>query len=168
MAADAIVAVHTGFVGFVVVGQLLILLGVLFRWRWTRNPWFRVIHLVCIGIVAFEAMNNITCPLTTWERDLRDLAGQSVNDSPIGWFFNSILFFNWPREYFTWIHISFGAFVLATFLLAPARFGRWQPLTLIPGLGLTRVAPAPTTPVEEPVVAPTSSETAVTTGGVVM
>jgi hypothetical protein len=95
-AADAIVAFHTGYVGFVVVGQLLILLGVIFRWRWVRNPWFRVIHLACIAVVALEAMSHITCPLTTWERDLRDLAGQSVNDSPIGWFFNSILFFNWP------------------------------------------------------------------------
>jgi hypothetical protein len=145
-AADALVAFHTAYVGFVLVGQLLILLGWALRWRWVRNPWFRVIHLLCIGVVAFEAMNGITCPLTLWERDLRALSGQSLTDSPVGWFFNSILFFNLPREFFTWIHISFGGLVAATFLLAPPRVGRWQPLTLIPGLGLTRVRPAPPAP----------------------
>jgi hypothetical protein len=120
--AEFIVAFHTLYVGFVVVGQLLILIGLVCRWRWVRNPWFRVMHLLCIGVVAAEAMCNVTCPLTVWERQLRALSGQSVNDSAIGWFFNSILFFNWPREYFTWIHIGFGALVLGTFLLGPPHF----------------------------------------------
>ncbi len=126
-AADLIVAFHTAYVGFVVVGQLLILLGLVCRWQWVRNPWFRVIHLLCIGVVAAEACCGVTCPLTLWERDLRALAGQGVNDSAIGWFFNSILFFNWPREYFTWIHISFGAMVLGTFIFGMPRFRRRKP-----------------------------------------
>ncbi len=127
-AADLVVAFHTAFVGFVVVGQLLILLGLLCRWRWVRNPWFRVIHLLCIGVVAAEAVCGVTCPLTVWERDLRTLAGQGVNDSTIGWFFNAILFFNMPRQFFTWIHISFGCIVLGTFLLGPPRFRRRNPV----------------------------------------
>ena len=122
--ADALVAFHTAYVGFVVVGQLLIVVGLICRWQWVRNPWFRLMHLLCIGIVAAEAACGVTCPLTNWERDLRVLSGQTVNDSLIGWFFNSILFFNWPRETFTWIHIGFGALVLGTFLLGPPRFRR--------------------------------------------
>jgi hypothetical protein len=125
--ADCVVAFHTLYVGFVVVGQLLILIGLACRWRWVRNPWFRVLHLICIGVVALEAMGGVTCPLTNLERHLRVLSGQGANDSLIGWFFNSILFFNWPREYFTWIHIGFGALVLGTFLLGPPRFRRRQP-----------------------------------------
>jgi hypothetical protein len=121
------VAVHTLFVGFVVIGQLLILIGLVCRWKWVRNPWFRVIHLLCIGIVAGEAASGVTCPLTIWERDLRGLSGQTVNDSAIGWFFNSILFFNMPRQFFVWIHISFGALVLGTFLFGPPRFRRQAP-----------------------------------------
>jgi hypothetical protein len=77
--------------------------------------------------VAAEAAAGITCPLTTWERGLRVLSGQSVNESVVGWFFNSILFFNMPREFFTWIHIGFGALVLGTFLLGPPRFRRRKP-----------------------------------------
>ena len=126
-AADLVVAFHTAYVGFVVVGQLLIVIGLLCRWRWVRNPWFRVIHLLAIGVVASEAVCGVTCPLTLWERDLRALAGQGVNDSAIGWFFNAILFFNMPRQFFTWIHISFGAIVLGTFLLGPPRFRRRKP-----------------------------------------
>jgi len=126
--ADFIVAFHTLFVGFVVVGQLLIMIGLICRWQWVRNPWFRVVHLLCIGVVAAEAACGVTCPLTTWERDLRALAGQTVNDSAVGWFFNSILFFNMPREFFTWIHIGFGVLVLATFLIGFPRFRRRRSL----------------------------------------
>ena len=122
--ADFIVAFHTLFVGFVVVGQALILIGLVCRWKWVRNPWFRVIHRLCIGVVAAEATCGVICPLTLWERDLRALSGQTVNDSVVGWFFNSILFFNMPREFFTWIHISFGALVLGTFLIGMPRFRR--------------------------------------------
>ena len=61
-----------------VPGLLLILLGACLRWQWVRNRWFRVAHLLAIVIVAFEAINNIECPLTTWEYDLRRLAGQDV------------------------------------------------------------------------------------------
>ena len=124
--ADLLVAFHTAYVGFVVVGQLLIVMGLVCRWQWVRNPWFRVIHLLAIGFVAAEAACGVTCPLTLWERGLRDLAHQTVNSSAIGWFFNSILFFNWPREYFTWIHIGFGALVLGTFVFGPPRFRRRQ------------------------------------------
>ena len=135
-AADLVVAFHTAYVGFVVVGLLLILAGLVLRWKWVRNPWFRVIHLLAIGVVALEAANGVVCPLTLLERDLRGLAGQGVNDSAIGWFFNSILFFNWPREYFTWIHIGFGALVLGTFFLGMPHFRRRKP-------AVAEVGPAP-------------------------
>jgi len=137
-AADLIVAFHTAFVGFVVVGQLLILIGLLCRWRWVRNPWFRVIHLLCIGVVAADAACGVVCPLTLWERDLRGLAGQGVNDSAIGWFFNAILFFNMPRQFFTWIHIGFGAIVLGTFLFGPPRFRRRKPTSGASGAASAR------------------------------
>ena len=122
--ADFIVAFHTLFVGFVVVGQLLIVLGLLCRWKWVRNAWFRVAHLLCIGVVVAEALCGVMCPLTTWEWQLRHMSGQTVNDSAVGWFFNSILFFNLPHQFFTWIYIGFGTMVLATFLLGMPRFRR--------------------------------------------
>src|SRR5436309_1713642 len=53
--ADLLFAVHFGYVSFVVLGQLAILIGWALRWLWIRNPWFRISHLVMILIVAFEA-----------------------------------------------------------------------------------------------------------------
>jgi hypothetical protein len=69
--ADVIVAVHLVYVGYVVLGQLAIMAGVLLKWQWVRNPALRWSHLAMICIVAAEAMVDFECPLTTWERHLR-------------------------------------------------------------------------------------------------
>jgi len=68
LAADAVVIVHVAYVAFVAVGLLAILLGLVCRWRWVRNFWFRSLHLLAILVVAAEAVCGITCPLTTWEQ----------------------------------------------------------------------------------------------------
>src|SRR5947209_2400170 len=78
--ADAVVALHAAYVGFVVVGELAIVVGALLGWRWVRNPWFRTVHLLMIAVVAYESIYHINCPLTDWERDLRELAGQQTNN----------------------------------------------------------------------------------------
>ena len=72
--ADVIGFIHFGYVGFVVIGQLLILIGIALRWRWIRNLRFRLIHLFMILVVALESLGRIMCPLTTWENELRVLA----------------------------------------------------------------------------------------------
>ena len=50
--ADGLVALHVAYVAFIVLGQLLILAGLVFRWQWVRNFWFRLAHLVAIAIVG--------------------------------------------------------------------------------------------------------------------
>jgi hypothetical protein len=69
--ADVIVVIHAAYVGYVIVGVVLILLGLLYRWNWIRNPWFRWSHFAMIGVVAAEAVLGIMCPLTRWENQLR-------------------------------------------------------------------------------------------------
>src|SRR5262245_36576837 len=78
--ADLLVAIHVGYVCYVVVGQLLIWLGLARRWGWVRNPWFRWTHLLAIVVVSLEAVMNWPCPLTVWEGQLRGAAGQEVSD----------------------------------------------------------------------------------------
>jgi Protein of Unknown function (DUF2784) len=120
--ADAVVAVHAAFVGFVVFGQLLVLAGVVRGWAWVRNPWFRTAHLLCIGYVALEAAAGVTCPLTTWEHELRTLAGQPVPDASfVGRLFHNLLFVNVGESFLPWFHMGFGLLVLVTFVLAPPR-----------------------------------------------
>lgn len=69
--ANLIVAVHLAYVSYVVFGLLVILVGMALKWQWIRNPWFRITHVTMILIVAFEAVVEFECPLTTWERNLR-------------------------------------------------------------------------------------------------
>src|SRR5437899_599519 len=94
--ADILAALHLVFVLFVIVAQLLIVVGILARWAWVRNPWFRISHLVMIGIVALESIVDFECPLTTWEYMLRDAAGQGSHQGEtfIGRLVANIMFFD--------------------------------------------------------------------------
>ena len=118
--ADAVVVAHLGYVGFIVFGQILILVGAGLRWRCIRNPWFRWSHLAASAIVALEAMAGIVCPLTNWENDLRRLAGQEVAEGTfVGRLVHAILFFELPAQMFTTIYLIFALLVLATLWLVP-------------------------------------------------
>lgn len=123
--ADVVVAIHVAYVSYVVVGQLAIFAGVVLRWQWIRNFWFRLTHLVAIGIVAFEAILNITCPLTKWEYELRLAAGQQPSgETFMGRLLHGVIYYNWPPWVFTVIYIGFAVLVLATFVFAPPRWRR--------------------------------------------
>ncbi|MSR31868.1 MAG: DUF2784 domain-containing protein [Gemmataceae bacterium] len=121
--ADILVLVHLSFVAFVVLGQLAILLAWIFKGRWARNFWFRLIHLAAISFVAVEGIFDVECPVTVWERNLRARAGQEVFQVPfIPRMANRILFYpGIPHKYFEWAHIGFGGLVLLTFVFFPPR-----------------------------------------------
>jgi len=122
LAADLTVIVHAGYVSYVVLGQLLILVGILCRWNWVRNPWFRWTHLSAILIVVVEALYGIVCPLTTLENELRRRAGQSGYQGDfIAGLVHDLLFFDFEPWVFTLIYAAFGLLVLSTFAIAPPR-----------------------------------------------
>lgn len=123
LVADVIVVVHFAFMAFVVVGQLLILAGWIWKWAWIRNPWFRVAHLAAIVLVALEAVGGIVCPLTQWEYDLRVKAGHGAREgSFIGRLVHDLLFYDWPSWVFTTLYVGFALLVLLTFMLAPPKW----------------------------------------------
>lgn len=120
--ADAIVVFHLAYVAFIVLGLAAILAGVVFRWSWVRNPVFRLIHLTMIGIVVGEALAGVPCPLTVWEKQLRLQAGQAAYPGDfLGYWAHRLIFYRAEPWVFTVIYITFGAAVLAAFLLAPPR-----------------------------------------------
>ncbi|HSQ57775.1 MAG TPA: DUF2784 domain-containing protein [Gemmata sp.] len=80
-AADLMIAIHVAYVVYVILGQLAIIVAAPMKWQWARNPWFRFTHLLAIGIVALEALQGWPCPLTIWEAQLRELAGQAFDGS---------------------------------------------------------------------------------------
>jgi hypothetical protein len=132
--ADVVVGFHFAYVAFVVGGELMILLGLACHWQWVRNLWFRLTHLLFIGVVAAEAVLGMACPLTVWEDGLRELAGQTVQgESFLGRLLHNMLFIPIPPAWIPVLHIGFGVLVLLTFVLAPPR---WRPAR-----GLRGVAP---------------------------
>ena len=121
--ADSIVVFHAAYVSFVVFGLVLILLGIALRWGWVRNFWFRALHLAAIGIVVLEALIGMTCPLTDWEKRLRDMAGEgSYAGDFIGYWAHRLIFYRAEPWVFTFLYVSFGLAVLAAFVLAPPRW----------------------------------------------
>jgi hypothetical protein len=120
--ADLIVAIHAAYVGFVVIGLLLILIGLACRWQWVRNWWFRAAHLIAILIVAAESLLDIPCPLTEWEYRLRTLGGQAVGGGTfMGDLLHNLIFYDAPPWAFTFAYVAFALAVLLTFVLAPPR-----------------------------------------------
>ena len=120
LAADLVVTVHAAYVLFVVAGFLLILLGIVLRWSWIRNLWFRLAHLAAILVVVAEAWLGIACPLTTWEKALRAKAGQSTYRGDfVANLIHELLFYDAPQWVFILGYSLFGLLVLLTFFLAP-------------------------------------------------
>lgn len=119
--ADVIVAFHFLYVSFAAGGEVLVLLGAAFKWKWIRSKTFRIIHLIAVLFVAIESVIGVLCPLTDWEYDLRQLAGQRVERdiSFIGRLIRMIIFYDFPQWVFTTMYVGFGIMVLLTFILVP-------------------------------------------------
>jgi Protein of Unknown function (DUF2784) len=121
--ADLMVAIHVGYVGYVVVGQLLIWLGWALGWKWVRNFWFRATHLLAIGIVAYEELLDIRCPLSVWEEYFREKAGQPVSgETFLGRLMHSLIFYNFEPWVFTTIYLTTLSVVVLTLILCPPRW----------------------------------------------
>ena len=126
LAADAILLLHVVFVAFVVLGLVLIFVGNALAWSWIRNPWFRLAHLIAIGVVVVQSWARIICPLTTIEMALRTRAGDTTYPgSFISHWLETILYYQAPPWVFVVCYTAFGALVVASwFWVRPRRFTR--------------------------------------------
>ena len=67
MGADLILAIHLGFIAFVLLGGLLVL----------RYRWIAYLHIPAALWGAFVEISGRICVLTTWENSFRRSAGES-------------------------------------------------------------------------------------------
>ncbi|MGP9833039.1 DUF2784 domain-containing protein [Marinobacter sp. NSM] len=121
--ADLLLLFHILLVAFVIFGLVATLVGYFRQWSWVRNLWFRLSHLVVIGIVVLQAWLGVLCPLTIWEMELRAKAGQGgYEGSFVQHWLETILYYNAPDWVFILVYTLFGALVLASwFLVRPRR-----------------------------------------------
>ena len=124
--ADLIAIIHLGYVVFVILGFILIVMGIVLKWQWIRNLWFRIAHLAAIAGVALEAILGINCPLTVLEFSLRFGVAPSERRVSFVWnIIDSILYYDAPAWVFRIIYVGFALLVAITFVMAPpTRRGR--------------------------------------------
>jgi hypothetical protein len=117
--ADTILIIHFAFVVFVVFGLVLIMIGLLARWSWIHNRYFRITHLAAIGIVVLQAWFGQLCPLTIWENELRRRAGQpDYAETFIQHWLHEVLYYQAEPWVFTAIYTCFGALVVLVWFLS--------------------------------------------------
>ena len=64
---DLVVLAHVGFVGFVILGGLLV----------PRRPRIAVAHMAAVAWAVFVELAGLACPLTPLENWLRERAGET-------------------------------------------------------------------------------------------
>lgn len=127
--ADLVVALHVGYVACVVLGLIVILVGRVLHWHWVANRWFRLLHLAMIVGVILRASIWSECPLTWWERDLRELAGQeNFEGSPLGKVLHDLIHPDLPLWVFPVVYVIFGGLIVAAFWLVPVQWRARPPL----------------------------------------
>ena len=123
--ADMIVVTHFALVAFVVLAQVLIVVGVFRGWRWIHNIGFRLFHLLFIAVVVVQAWMGVVCPLTTLENHLRRKGGEAeYPGSFITYWIHELLFVEAEPWAFTICYSLFGLVVLASLFWAPPRLWR--------------------------------------------
>ena len=57
---------------FMILSFFLIPIGYYQKWKWVKNKYYRLIHLILMGIIFIETTLGFMCPLTTLENFLRN------------------------------------------------------------------------------------------------
>ena len=117
LAADGILLMHFVFVAFVVLGFVFIWIGYFAKWKFVRNPKFRICHIIAMGFVLCESLVGMICPLTEWENELRIKGGEGLiyETGFMKEWVHQIMFFDFSALTFMIIYFLFFALILLTF-----------------------------------------------------
>ena len=123
LAADALLGLHALLVAFIVLGLGFIIVGKLRGWAWVHGFRFRIAHLAAIGFVTLQAWLGAICPLTLWEMQLRERAGDATYS---GAFFahwvERLLYYRAPDWVFILLYTLFASLVAVSwFWVRPRR-----------------------------------------------
>lgn len=116
--ADLVLLLHVLVVLFILGSLVLIVLGGMRGWHWVHNPWFRLGHLLAIGVVAAQAWLGMVCPLTTLEMALRMAAGERTYAGGfIAHWVGRLLYYQAPLWVFALVYTAFGTLVAGAWWL---------------------------------------------------
>jgi hypothetical protein len=122
--ADIILIVHVAVASFIIIGLIVIIIGGIYKWNCVRNPWFRLIHLLAIGVVVLQSWCGLICPLTTWEMSLREISGQDIYEGGfISHWLQQLLYYDAPLWVFGLCYSLVGvAAIISWIAFRPRRF----------------------------------------------
>ncbi|HKT19505.1 MAG TPA: DUF2784 family protein [Stellaceae bacterium] len=125
LAAQAIFWVHIAIIAFNVFGLIAIPLGVWLGWAFIRVPWWRLLHLAALLVVALQAVLGRACFLTLWESDLAARAGETSSNLPlIQEWIARLVFWPLPIWMFALFYVAIFLYVVALWVLVPPRWSR--------------------------------------------
>jgi len=123
--ADAVLVIHFGFATFIVLGFVLIWIGFFLKWPFVRNFYFRLAHLIAMGVVMVETLIGLLCPMTSLEVRLRLLAGGGgYKGSFMQHWLHRVLYIEISEEAFRVIYAIFFLFIALTFLVVKPRWAK--------------------------------------------
>lgn len=123
--ADVLLLLHFAYVLGVVLPVPLIAIGAWRNWRWVRNVWFRAAHLAMVAVVVAFAAAGRLCPLTVWESDLRERAGDSAyTGSWVAYWISRVIYYEIGVSTMALIYAAFALLVLALLVVAPPERAR--------------------------------------------
>ena len=117
--AEAILAAHLAIILFNLFGLIVVPLGAICGWRFVRVRWWRLLHLVSLGVVAAQAIFGRACFLTIWQAALAGAAG-SPTPLIMGWV-NRLISWPLPIWVFAALYILVFGYALALLWLVPPR-----------------------------------------------
>lgn len=92
--AEAILIAHLAIVGFNIFGLVAVPIGKWLGWAFVRGFRWRLVHLLSLAAVAFQAALGRACFLTLWESDLTAEASGNAPMPLVASWLNSVLY--WP------------------------------------------------------------------------
>lgn len=121
MAALAILLVHLAIIAFNVAGCVLVPIGAWRRWRWVREFWWRLAHLLSFAVVAAQALAGRACFLTVWQGDL---AGRAHAQPMIASWINHLIYWPLPLWVFALAYVALFVYVLVLWVVVRPHM-RW-------------------------------------------
>ena len=109
---NIVLLLHFTVVIFVVLGLPAVLVGNRRGWDWTNHLWWRVAHLLVIGVVVLQAWLGRCYGFTVLESSLREKAGQvGYERSFIAYWVQRLLYYEGPLWIFALVYTVFAALV---------------------------------------------------------
>lgn len=118
MVAISVLVLHLAVIAFNVAGCVLIPLGAWRGWRWVREFWWRLAHLLSLAVVAAQALSGRACFLTIWQGDI---SGASHVQPLIASWLDRVIYWPLPLWVFAMAYVAVFAYVVALWIVVRPR-----------------------------------------------